>query len=246
MDNTPDFCRFPVIGRVVPVTGRFPVPGKVHSMVVRLLPSLRPAALLGLVILLAGCATGHPLEIADADWERMSTEQRAEAYRKQADLDALEAERRAEEARAAREAQRRHRERLEQRRLNARFGDMLQCVLEDARVDLWGDWVDAEPLAFTLVRGETRAVALRDEKGRREIEAWTAFDRQGQTVSVCRHRYRDGRLDHCLRMVGTFRDFSDGMARFLDGEDFLRGRLRCAFGPGTDAPGYPPPRHPRH
>jgi hypothetical protein len=189
-------------------------------------------------LFLAACGTRHPLGIAEDQWQAMSTEQRLQAQEKQADLDRAADERRTVEARAREAEAARKQAELESQRRNARYGERLQCVLNDAEAQLFGKWRPIQPLALDLVKGANITLELVDASGhavRYRTVAHAAFD--GQTLSLCRDADDERRnLNFCLRVLGTFAGFQRGIHRRVDAERFLRGHLRCDLAPGPGMP----------
>jgi hypothetical protein len=158
----------------------------------------------------------------------MSVEQRVAAQVRQAELDRAEAQAREAEARAriARETARLAE--LDRLRREARYGERVQCVLDQAEVHLGGKWYGVEPVALDLVKAVRVPFEVVERKLRNPYrtsgnEAF--FD--GQIVTLCPDVAAFGAPDACLRLVGTTSDYRVGLSRVVESHRFLRGQLRC-------------------
>lgn len=189
---------------------------------------------------LAACAPRYPLDIPEAQWQGMTTEQRLHAQEKQAELDSAAERRRAAEARAREAEAARKQAELDTRRREARYGERVQCVLSEAEAHLGGRWRSVEPVALDLVRGVELAFDLAERGGdglRYRTTAHADFD--GQTLRICREAgadHRDGQ--GCARLLGTFNDYRRGLDQGVEAARFLRGRMRCDLVPGPGMPRY--------
>jgi len=207
-------------------------------------PRLRPPVLAAFLLLLGACAD-YPLGLDAAEWERLPPAQQLEARQAQAERDAAAAARRAAaEAEARRLAEQRaeaERRRVAALRAEARYGDIIQCVIEDAVADFRPGWRTIRPLGVSLVRGETAEltlVAASRDHGRR-LPLWATFSADGMTVVLCRHapaRRGLGGGNDCHAMAGTAADYQTGLRRPVDMPEILRGAMRCAYAPAPDMP----------
>ncbi|WP_146164798.1 hypothetical protein [Desulfonatronum sp. SC1] len=189
-----------------------------------------------LFLLLLSCGHRNPLDIPDAQWQMMTPEQQLQARNQQAELDRALVLRKAEEARQrAAEAEARKAE-LDAMRRNAPYGDRVQCVFEGAQTYFNRNWQPILPLGLDLVRGYEEAIVMEissSEYLRMPIEAYALFD--GQVVSLCRFSGDNTyRREHCAILVGTRRDFQQGIVAHVYASDFLRGRLRCDHPPSEN------------
>jgi len=104
----------------------------------------RSALLISLMVVLTACATYYPLGMSEAEWKRLTPEQQMSARMKQADLNQANAERRAEQAAARRQKfaalEAAERRRIEELYRSARYGDVLECVVEGGVADVRPGW----------------------------------------------------------------------------------------------------------
>lgn len=180
-----------------------------------------------MLLVLAGCGASNPLRIPDDQWSQMTPEQKLQAYEQQAELDKARIEAKAQERQAQIEADARKQEALMRLRQNARYGDWVQCVLEPLEVRYSSKWRDAKPVAFDLVKGETRSLRLQDRSERYSATGWVRFQDNGQTVSLCRSHSNSYGLRDCVELLGTTREFHRGIKKSIEVEKFLRGQIRC-------------------
>ena len=180
---------------------------------------MRAPLLLVLTLLLAGCLVRHPLGIPDEEWKRLPPEQQMAARERQAELDRQAAERRAR-------AEEQRRRELEERRANARYGDIVQCVVEEGVAKIGSSLREMEPIAFSLLRGEGETLAIRSIHGSKSGKLWAKFQDDGMTVKLCP---LGSWYPHCTRLIGTAGDFHRGIERRLIVDSMLDVRVRCGF-----------------
>ena len=172
-------------------------------------------------LLLSGCMSSYPLGMSEEEWVRLSPEQQLDARSRQAEIDQVERERRAEAARLAAEQQRLEQQAREERIRNAAPGDLVQCVLDDAQGYYAGDWRAADPMGFTLVLGFPETIALAEQdRSSRQVQVHASFD--GAQVELCRPHRND-----CTRLAATQNQLQRGVSRQVHLERVLRGRLYC-------------------
>lgn len=98
-------------------------------------------------VLISSCAM-HPLGISDETWQKMTPEQQANAYEKQANIDAKE-----------RAQQLAHKQKQEQEiaaiKANPRYGEYIQCVLNNAKYKEFGSWLSMESLNIDAIKDKT-------------------------------------------------------------------------------------------
>lgn len=135
------------------------------------------------VVVLAGCAS-YPMGLNKAQWEALTPPQQAEYRARQYAIDEERARRHAaEEARrvqAQQEAEAQERARLAEAYRQARYGDVITVTVREGLLAFYGKHYPYEPVAFDLVRGETKTVVFR---------------RQGQphiTTEILMHFSEDG------------------------------------------------------
>lgn len=135
------------------------------------------------VVVLAGCAS-YPMGLNKAQWEALTPPQQAEYRARQYAIDEERARRHAaEEARrvqAQHEAEAQERARIAEAYRQARYGDIITVTVREGLLAFYGKYHPYEPVAFDLVRGETKTVVFR---------------RQGQphiATTILMHLNRDG------------------------------------------------------
>lgn len=192
------------------------------------MPFIKPYRLHGLLLslFLSGCAF-HPLGINDEQWQNMSHTEKMQAYQEQSRLDEIRRKERAEAARKEEEARIARQKALEERIRNARFGDIVQCVLEPASSYRKRQWQDAQPVVFELFKGQSEPFRLQTLDGRDGAKFKASFNENGLAVTLCDH-YSDRR---CATLPATYREFKSGVRRSLKVKDTLKGILRCDYKP---------------
>ncbi|MCC5854130.1 MAG: hypothetical protein JJU10_00420 [Idiomarina sp.] len=178
---------------------------------------------------LSACSS-NPLGMSDAEWERLSPEQQLEARARQAELDEAAADRRARIEQAKREEEARARAEYQQRRADARRGDIIQCVIEPAEGYLRSSWREAEPVAFELLRDYPIefSVIEKTSSGRSNSHVTGAAYFDGQTVGICRSLGdAQQRAQQCSRMIATTNEYFRGIRRTIEVDRVTRGELRC-------------------
>jgi len=125
---------------------------------------MRPACLaIFMTMLLIGCET-YPLGMSKSQWMSLTPQQQADATAEQARLNT---ERRTQQEAAQREQRRIDARRsadyereIALRRHHARYGDIVSVLIEDGQVQIRGKHRPYRPIAFDLVRGESRVVTF--------------------------------------------------------------------------------------
>jgi hypothetical protein len=195
----------------------------------------------GSLLALGACQQSYPLGMSEAEWLRLTPEQQLAARSQQAEINRANAERYAQTQAAERERQAiLQAEELARREAiyqEARYGDILECVVEGGIADFHPGWRGYSPAPFTLARGEDKYVPLSDGSSR-PGRFWAGYSQDGREVSIC-HRDPNGRrAGGCATVHGMFRDFAAGIRRQFTAPDvFQNANLMCSFRPG---PGMPP------
>jgi len=169
---------------------------------------------------LSGC-TIYPLNMSEAEWQRLTTAQQLEARKQQAEIDQVERQRQAEMARLAAEREQREEALRRERLRNAAPGEVVQCVLQNAEGYLGGKWRKTAPTGFTVVRGfsEHVVIAQEGEYGRTvAIEAHF----EGARVELCRPDRRE-----CASLAATQNQLRRGVTRTIQLNRTIRGELYC-------------------
>jgi outer membrane murein-binding lipoprotein Lpp len=117
-----------------------------------------------MVLLFCGC-TQYPMGLSEEQWFELSPAQQADYQARQYQID----EQRRQQAEAARiqraqmqaEAERMERERIDALYANAQYGDVIIVSICGGVMKRNNDLVALEPVAFDLVRGETKEVEFR-------------------------------------------------------------------------------------
>jgi hypothetical protein len=121
----------------------------------------RGLALWAVIILVMGCQQ-NPLGLSNEQWRSLPPERQAEYQARQAVIDAQrhtrEAAEQSERERATAEAVRREQEQLRATYAQARYGDVITVTVSGGMVAFNGKRFPYEPVAFDLVRGETKRV----------------------------------------------------------------------------------------
>lgn len=116
------------------------------------------------VLALAGCAF-YPLGLNKEQWGALSPAQQTEYRAKQYAIDEERARRNAAEearrAQAQQEAEAQERARIAETYRQARYGDIITVTVREGLLAFYGKHHPYEPVAFDLVRGETKSVVVR-------------------------------------------------------------------------------------
>ena len=172
---------------------------------------IRLLAMASLALLMAACQS-NPLGMSDKEWSRLTPEQQIQARMKQADINTANAERRAAARRHRAELAAEERRRVERIYASARYGEIVECVVEGGSADFHPGWRRYDPAPFTLVRGETKFVPLR-ESGKHRRKFWTRLSGDGLEVSVCSRQGKGSGSRYCATISARSDDFSFGVSR---------------------------------
>jgi hypothetical protein len=197
------------------------------------------AAAAGALLVLAACQS-YPLGMSEEEWARLTPEQQLAARMQQSEVNRANAERFAQAQAAERERQAmlqaEERERLESLYQEARYGDILECVVEGGVADFHPGWRAYSPAPFTVARGERKQVPLADG-GRQQGRFWASYSQDGREISICYRDPQSRRGERCASVNGMFRDFSAGVRRQITAPDvFQNANLMCAYRPGPGMP----------
>ena len=177
---------------------------------------MRRFATLLMCLLLSACAR-YPLGMSEAEWQQLTPEQQIQAHQQQAEINAARDAARAERERQRAEAERQRLLELEARRQNASPGDWLQCTLTGNEIYASKKWRPATDTAFELFRHDQASVEIRDDHYSQQR---ITVNYDGQIIELCS-------FTQCDRMVGTNRQFMNGVSKTVAIKNTLRGTLRC-------------------
>ncbi|EKF9985861.1 hypothetical protein O1D80_003343 [Vibrio cholerae] len=128
-------------------------------------------------LLLSACAS-YPLGMSEAQWLALTPEQQYDAQLKQAELDRQREARRLAEQQAREQALKEQQAQLELARENAKYGERVQCVLQNSELYFSA----SEPLALDLLANQpAQAVKQSTADGRYGFNLYAQFD--GQILS---------------------------------------------------------------
>lgn len=185
------------------------------------------------VLFLTACAR-HPLDIPPSEWNRLSPQQQALAYTKDAELTADAAQRSrldlAERERYDVLEEAARTDRVNRRRKRMRLGDSLDCAFEDgvAKIDGLG-WRPVETASLRIIRGERRTLLLTARhQGTSRPLALTYRD-SGMALRLCGN---DRVPTTCTTVAAPWHDLKNGTRWQVIAPETLAATLRCAFTPG--------------
>ncbi|WP_417830925.1 hypothetical protein [Terasakiella sp.] len=186
------------------------------------------------LLLLTGCLNSYPLGMSEEEWMRLSPDQQFQARSQQAEID--EQKRMEREARAEAERLRQtmeeqaYQDRIDHNYRHARYGDVIQCVLEQSVIDFKPGWRDGEPVGFTLVRGEGKLIDIHSARDQKTTSLWVGLDDNGMTLRLCRKEPTGhmGNNKSCTDIVGTTRQYHRGLRQAFNHND-MRGSLYCTL-----------------
>lgn len=198
----------------------------------------RTALLAGMVFVLAACST-YPLGMSEKEWVLLTPEQQMAARMKQADLNRANAVRRTAQADARRQRyaaqEAAERRRIEELYRSARYGDVLECVVEGGTAGFRRGWRNYTPASFTLARGEVKSVSL--SAGDRRGKFWAKYSADGQSMKLCYGKPKSNGGRYCASVNGQSQDFSVGVTRRVSVRKIFRdANVVCAYRPEHDMP----------
>lgn len=185
-------------------------------------------------LLLTGCLNSYPLGMSEEEWVRLSPDQQFQARSQQARID--EQKRMEREARAEAERLRQtmeeqaYQDRIDHSYRDARYGDVIQCVLEQSVIDFKPGWRDGEPVGFTLVRGEGKLIDIYSARDQKTTSLWVGLDDNGMTLRLCRKEPTGHSRSNtsCVDIVATTHQYRRGLHHSFDHND-MRGSLYCTL-----------------
>ncbi|MDP3535684.1 MAG: hypothetical protein Q8S08_09880 [Halomonas sp.] len=185
--------------------------------------------IVGLLLIITGCASSYPLGMSEEEWQALSPERQLQIREQQAALDMRKAEERRAAAAARQAVAEAEALALRSALQNAAYGQRIQCVFE-GHAYFGRDWQPIEPVAFDAVVGHTIDVPLVSVSAYRNRQGYARFD--GQRAQLCR---RDpalyGSNNRCATLAGTQRQLGRGVTRDIFADDFVRGRMSCDLPP---------------
>ncbi|NVJ90537.1 MAG: hypothetical protein HWE34_02710 [Methylocystaceae bacterium] len=193
---------------------------------------LRISSLVCLLTLTA-CMASNPMGFSDEEWAALSPEQKYEARLKQNEIDEQKREERAREKALEEDKEREHQERMALRYQNAQYGDIVQCIMKRGVVDYSSGWNDAEPLGFTLMRGESQELKSWSRDGKSSVPLFASFSEDGMSVNLCRYKpsASSRQRKYCATLTATTRQLHKGTTQSFNIEKYMHGHLYCALKP---------------
>lgn len=194
-------------------------------------------------IFISGCSS-NPLGIDDDTWQTMTPSEHLDAHKAQAQLDEAAYHAATEQRKAELAAQAEQQRIREEIRQNARYGDLVQCVLNPVSYFKGKSWLALQPLGFELVRGDTATVELKSAKGM-SLSLYATLDQSGQNLSVCRYAssgygsssgYKD--YSNCAVLASTAKRLAKGVSQHIELKEWLRAKLHCDLKPTYGMPAY--------
>ena len=171
-------------------------------------------------VILASCAM-HPLGIADDTWQAMTPEQQAQAYQKQADIDAKE--RASQQAQAAAEKQQ-----IAEIKANPKYGQYIQCIVEGAKYNGFIDGSNTvQPFNFDAISNKTLNTNITyyrngDKFFEEHKQLFVSFD--GQQITLCDS---DNQFNNkCSTLNATSSQYRKGIKLNFNGS-ILNGSAKC-------------------
>ncbi|MGC2854759.1 hypothetical protein ACM64Y_04730 [Novispirillum sp. DQ9] len=189
----------------------------------------RPAAALFLCAALAACAT-PPLDIPQAEWSRMSEDQRALAAQKADELAAEQARAALPDSRASfrrdpvSEASRHAR--VAENYTSGRLGDVVLCTLGPG--DAGGTAFDA--VEFLLAREQRKTLGL----GTGGAAVWVEFSQTGVSLRLCRADAPAADSLPCTAAAAPFRTLEQGITWTVTIPGTLSAPLKCQYAVAPD------------
>ena len=186
-----------------------------------------------LSIIMAGCSS-NPLGIDDDHWDIMSSAQKLEAHKAQAEVE--KEQQRAATARyqAELEAKTERQKLRESIRRNALYGDLIQCVLDPIYTYSSKKWKPLKGVSFELVRGESQALTLERVDINSDETVYALADISGQQVQICQNYSEAYGVSTCFGLHATTREMAYGVSRYFELKKELKGQLRCDLKPVGD------------
>jgi len=180
----------------------------------------------------------NPMGFSDEEWAALSPEQKYEARLKQSEVDEEKRKQRAREKALEEENKRQHKEMIALRYQNANYGDIVQCVMKRGVIDYPSGWSDAEPLGFTLVRGEDKELTSWSADKKSSVPLFATFNEDGMSINLCRFEpsssYRQRK--YCGTLTATTRQLEKGTTQSFNIEKYMRGHLYCSLKPNGKHP----------
>ena len=132
-----------------------------------------------------GCES-YPMGMSKEEWVLLSPEQQAQARQQQAAIDAenrrIAAEEEARQRQIDADEHARRQAELEHRYSHARYGDIVSITVEGGQMKFSGDHRTYEPVAFDLVRGESKTIVFRrDDKPKYTLSVVVRLSDDGRT-----------------------------------------------------------------
>ncbi|QIW09191.1 hypothetical protein [Francisella sp. LA112445] len=171
-------------------------------------------------LLITSCST-HPLGISDETWQNMTPEQQADAYQKQADIDAKQ---------HAQELAYQHQQQQEIANIKAHpeYGQYIQCVIRKGQYQAFiNNWNDIQAFSFDAIKGKTTTANLTYYQNNNKFfnenqQLYISFT--GTQIKICKDQ--NAFSDDCSVITATMPQYAKG-ARVKITSGIIKGTARC-------------------
>lgn len=173
-----------------------------------------------LSLLIAGCSI-HPLGISDETWQVMTPEQQANAYQKQADIDArLQAQKLAYKQQQAQE--------IANIKAHPQYGQYIQCVIKDGKYQSFiNSWDDIQTFSFDAIKDKTTTANLTYYQNNNKFfnqsqELYISFT--GTQIKICKDQ--NSFSNDCSVITATIPQYQKGI-NIKTTSGIIKGDIRC-------------------
>lgn len=171
-------------------------------------------------LLIASCST-HPLGISDETWQAMTPEQQAQAYQKQADINAKQ------QAQELAYKQQQEQE-IANIKANPKYGQYIQCVISKGKYQAFiNNWDDIQAFSFDAIKGKTTTASLTYYQNNNKFfnenqQLYISFT--GTQIKICKDQ--NAFSDDCSVITATMPQYAKGTKIKID-SGILKGTARC-------------------
>ncbi|ABK88978.1 hypothetical protein IBE20_04365 [Francisella tularensis subsp. novicida] len=168
---------------------------------------MKKILILMIASLLVSSCTIHPLGIPDETWQKMTPQQQADAYQKQADIDAKQ---RAQELAYKQQQE----QQIADIKANPRYGEYIQCVIDNGKYQAFiNDWNnDIQAFSFDAIKDKTTTATLtyyrnNDKFFKNSQKLYISFT--GTQIKVC--KAENSFSDDCSVITATLPQYQKGV-----------------------------------